>query len=365
MTIDSDERRRDAVDSLRAALMRLWRLGSSALVGWRPTPSGIELITVPTMRLFQMSGKHRRVFAGSRQMGPRTFDAVATALDVQPIALRLRLPVGAASSGLWAELIEQIITPYVVTRTNQRAVFLLDIVDFARWAPEEQSSQLATLRFALNLAAELVAQHVSSMQMMRSTTDDGFYIWNQAKGWEADIALGVTMVLTLTIIATLSRSARLAHAVPVLRTCFGVGSHYTYFEPAPGDGATAEFIVGDVTIKLSRLSTQARPDQILVGAFRYIDPSDERVLAADEFVSAVSQRLNWIRNLNFHGATLERLAIYLSGPMRNDSSFAREEFLVKDKHGFEHRYFNVKLNIFPKDGAPYFCGVSNADLIAD
>jgi len=25
----------------------------------------------------------------------------------------------------------------------------------------------------------------------------------------------------------------------------------------------------------------------------------------------------------------------------------------------------VKLNIFPKDGAPYFCGVSNADLIAD
>ena len=83
-----------ALTALRLALVRLWRFGSNAVVAWTPSRSGIEMLTVPMVRLFDVGLRHRRVFIGERQLGQRTFHEIAAAVGSQPIEIRLPLPVG-------------------------------------------------------------------------------------------------------------------------------------------------------------------------------------------------------------------------------------------------------------------------------
>ncbi len=57
----------DAARSLHELFFRLWRFGSNALVGWTATPVGIEILTIPKIRLFAVQQPHRRVFSGGRR----------------------------------------------------------------------------------------------------------------------------------------------------------------------------------------------------------------------------------------------------------------------------------------------------------
>lgn len=74
--------REEALRALRQTLHRLWQFGGNALVGWRPTSSGIEVLTVPKIRLFSVQQAPRRVFAGARLLGHDTFDYVAQAFGI-------------------------------------------------------------------------------------------------------------------------------------------------------------------------------------------------------------------------------------------------------------------------------------------
>lgn len=346
--------------SLRQALVSLWRFGSNALVAWTPSSAGIEILTVPTTKLFELGQSHRRIFTGERHAGRQTFDEIAAAANIQPIELRLSIPIGDAPGQFSTAAVEDLISPFTVTRTEQRAVFLLDIVGFSKLAPEQQASQLTTMEFALNLAAEVVARRGETITMRRSTTGDGFYVWNAAKGVAADVSLFVTMVVFLTFIGSLARTAS-AHSVPVVRTCFGIGSHYTYRQPTPDGRLVNEFIVGDVTISLARLIGAARANQILIGGFVRQDEGDRKI-DVKGFLDLALKRLEWMRGFNVLNSTIDRLTLYLTGPKGEDGAFRAQRLRVIDKHGFEHHCYNAKLNVFPSAGEPFYYGLQHTDL---
>ena len=127
------------------------------------------------------------------------------------------------------------------------------------------------------------------------------------------------MVVFLSFIGSLSRSAP-AGSVPIVRTCFGIGSHYTYHQPTPGCVLANEFIVGDVTISLARLMGAARANQIMVGEFARRTEEDKPLDAA-AFLDLAEARLSWMRGFNLQGATIDRISLYLTGPRAQDGTF--------------------------------------------
>ncbi|MBM3555858.1 MAG: hypothetical protein FJX47_09920, partial [Alphaproteobacteria bacterium] len=212
----------EAVAGLGRMLYDLWRFGSNALVGWQATSWGIEVVTVPKVRFFAAQNPPRRAFLGDRRMGTHTFNDVATAFGVQPVGLRLDRPVGDEDNAIPYSAVERVFSRYAITKTDQRAVFLIDVVGFSKLTPEQQGSQLATIEFALNLAAETAIDHGMAVDMARSTTGDGFYVWNREKGFRADLATGVVMALFLTYLGALKRQIVIPLAVPSIRAAYSI-----------------------------------------------------------------------------------------------------------------------------------------------
>lgn len=356
---------REAVEALHNIFFSLWRFGSSALVGWMATPGGIEIIAIPKIRLFANAQPPRRVFSGERRMGRATFAEVAAAFEVQPIEIRLDTPIGTGAGEIAPETVERMFTSFAVNKTDQRAVFLLDIVGFSKLTPELQASQLSTLEFALNVAGEAAKERGFSVEIGRSTTGDGFYVWNRRKGIEADIGLFVVLALFVTYFGSLKRQIVMPEAVPEIRTCIGIGSHYTYHQPSADGGRSSEYIVGEVTISLARLIDKARGGQILIGDFYRLDEAINQWVSPDAFVERVSAALSTVGDVVTPSGRLDRFAFYLTGPRDGDGRFRTQVLKVIDKHGFAHLCYNAKLNIHFGDGEPLFFGLPHFVLLGN
>ena len=55
----------------------LWSFGSNSLVGWTATRSGIDIISIPKVRLFNTQNPHNNVFRGARQLEHNIFQEVS------------------------------------------------------------------------------------------------------------------------------------------------------------------------------------------------------------------------------------------------------------------------------------------------
>jgi hypothetical protein len=353
-----------SLGALHQTLYSLWQFGGNALIAWAPTRLGIEVLTVPKIRLFNTQSLPRRVFLGERLMGRQTFAEVADAFGIQPIELRLDQPVGDGADALPPATVEQVFNNFAVTKTEHRAVVLLDIVGFTRFSPEEQASQLATLEFALNIAIEAAREQGLPLDIARSTTGDGFYLWNREKGVAADVNLFATLVMFMTYHSLLRRRVKVVAAVPTLRTAISIGSHYNYRQPNRDGTQNTEFIVGDVTISLARLIQSTSAEQIVVGDFQRPDDQSERLIPADGFIQLVGEQLAGVKGLSILGNPLQRFAFYLTGPRQDDGGFGIQKLKIVDKHGFEHFGYNGKINIFLESGESFYCGLQHADLVA-
>lgn len=295
-------------------------------------------------------------------MGRSTFETVRAALGLQSIELRLDLPVGDGPGQVPPAEIERYVSPYAVTRTERRAVALIDIVGFSKLDPAQQASQLATLEFALNLAAETAAAHGLAAELVRSTTGDGFYVWSAAKGLEADEDLFALAILFVLFSAAMRRSIEVPAAAPEIRLCIGIGSHYTYRRAASGEPASSEFIVGEITITLARLMSAARPGQILVSDFCRARDGGGAPVGPQSLLTRAVERLAFVSSLALLGHPIAGLKVYLTGPKRGDA-FAVQRLRVTDKHGLAHDCFNLKVNVGLTDAEPHFCGLRHQDVM--
>lgn len=359
-----------------------WCLGQNVMLNWMPRDGGICVLIVPHYALagYMTQGsdpesalKPSEPFLQSLLSGHRRIEAgkmakVSHLLGIEPTFVPLRAPI--PDGGPQQEVIERMIKRYSISYTPFRAVALFDIVGFSLLSPLEQMLQLTSLSYSLNSAQSKLSTRKMDIDFARSTTGDGFYVWNRDLTLDANINLFHLMHLALADNA-IARGKSHSNSAPRLRACFHIGGSYEFHQPEGLNPTIYAYIVGDVTIELARMIERALPDQIMVGDFKAEMPFQERkspgwvMLDSIDFVARATQRVAQLRGLTLSGDRVDYIRCYLTGARLNDGEFTIRRILVKDKHGRVRSVYNSKANIYRRNAEPLLLGIEDRVISAD
>lgn len=378
-----DLRQRSNLLELDRQLYNHWGLGQNLVMAWCPHPTGLQALVVPHHAVASygatgdtdspadtaLSPAHQfimHLLSGTRQFTARQMSNATHLLGVEAVQIRLRQAL--TGSAEEAAVIDQIVKRYSVSYIHNRAVALFDIVGFSLLSPFEQMTQLNSLSCSLNAAHSRLMGRRMLVDFARSTTGDGFYIWNRDAGLEANTNLYHFMHLVLADNAIAGQKAT-GRTVPLLRTSFHVGNCYE-FHHAEGLNPTMYCdIVGDVTIELARMVEHAMPGQILVGDFALETISQEPVggaiVDAISFIEQAQHSLLQLNGLELSGDAVESIKCYLTGQACADGTFTIRKLSIHDKHGRTRNAFNAKVNIHRRDATPILLGIEDKLLCDD
>ncbi len=381
--LELDLRQRSNLLELDRQFYAHWNLGQNLVLAWAPIGDGVQLLVVPHYAVASygsgtpVPGADPRaetpahqfimhLLSGARQFSARQMHNATRLLGVEPIAVRLRQPLSASPAETAA--IEYLVKRYSVSYVRNRAVALFDIVGFGLLGPFEQMNQLNSLSCSLNAAHSRLLGRRMLVNFARSSTGDGFYIWNRDTGLEANTNLYHFMHLVLADNA-IARQKGHGRAVPLLRTSFHVGSCYE-FNHAEGLNPTIYCdVVGDVTIELARMIEHAMPGQILVGEFRAAMPQSGGDVGTDfdaiGFMEQAQGSLSQLHGLELSGEAVESIKCYLTGEACPDGTFSIRKLAIEDKHGRRRNAFNAKVNIHRRGADPILLGIEDRQLRED
>ena len=387
------ERQRTCALNIESQLRRVWSLGRNIILSWAAAPGGIMLLIIPHYQITKFvttyslvptfkpvyfgdravagtaSGKFvSGLLTGSRLVKPEQIASVANLMGVAPVHVPLSQPDVLAE--LSADIVDMLVKRYSMSYRTDCAVALFDIAKFSLYTPLEQMTLLNSLAYSLNSAhAKLLGQRYK-VDFARSTTGDGFYIWNRDAGPESNKHLYHLMQLTLADNAIALGHARGNNTAPKLKAAFHVGSCYEFYQYEALHPTPYNYIVGDVTIELARLIAGASPGQILVGDFRTKGEyhggdgvSEAPVLTAPRFIQDLQDSLSNLRGVSLSGEAVESIRCYLTGPSLGNDSFDITRLRITDKHGLSRIAFNAKVNIYRETAQPIFLGLRHADLV--
>ena len=267
------------------------------------------------------------------------------------------------------EIIEQMIKRYSITYVPNRGVSLFDIVGFSLLSPFEQMMQLNSLSYSLNSAqAKLLSKRIG-VDFSRTTTGDGFYIWNRNLSLEGNVSLYHFMQLVLADNAIAHKKAE-HNTVPRLRASFHVGSSYEFHQAEGLKPTIHNFIVGDVTVELARIIERALPGQILVGDFRSTmrasgPDSSSATLDSVAFVDMATRSVGQLAGIELSGERVDAIRSYLTGPKLANGEFTVRRLVISDKHGISRRVYNAKVNIYRHNAEPILLGIEDRVLEPD
>ena len=340
---------RGNLQSLEKILRRQWRLGQNIVLCWCWDERGLLVIFVPHYFLGNYcapreeeasSGANeqyiRELISGRRRKTREDLFAVAARLGASPTFIKLQHPLEESLAVVAA--VEQVIRRYGISFVNRRGVLLFDITDFSLFSPFEQASQLNSLSYSMNSAYNKLAGRGVQINFARTTTGDGYYVWNRNQHAEADRDLFHFLLLTLADNA-LAREASRGNTVPVIRSAFHIGSHYELYQAEGVNPTVFSYIVGDVTIELARIIEKAQPNQALVGEFT---TADSQSSGSDRFVRDSSDAASRLRGLPMMGDPLQRLQCWLSTESNTEAGEVPLAVHITDKHGLRHQAFNLQ-----------------------
>jgi hypothetical protein len=370
-------RQRSNLVHLERCLHEHWSLGENNILSWAPLDEGILILVVPHYAIAEYtSAQHgagtprlspafiTELISGDRQLNIQQMQKVARLLDVKPVYLPLRQPL--SGHPVETQIIEKMIRRYGINYVASRAVTLFDIVGFSLLTPFEQMTQLNSLSYSLNSAhAKMLDQEVG-INFARSSSGDGFYVWNRDDGLEANVNLYHFMHIVLADNA-IARSKAASRAVPRLRACFHVGSCYEFHQAEGLNPTMQDFIVGDVTIELARMIEAALPGQILVGEFLAdedgSDPTRTQAhVDAVTFLQRAQGNLSKLSGLEFSGERVTAIKCYLTGEHLGGGEFSIRRLTIKDKHGLSRVAYNAKVNIYRQNTQPILLGIEDRKL---
>jgi len=352
---------RDNIILLDQALYALWNLGDNLIYAWTPVPRGLRVLVAPHQMLTEyalgdgtlpMTEVTRRtklldkLLSNQEHLDAQAFDAVAEALDITP---------------------ELISLPFSPERGLGLPLF--DAVGFSLLTPLQQVVQLNSLSCSVNAAYAKLLDREININFARTTTGDGFYIWNRMRGVEANVELYQLMQFILADNALARERATRPESVPRLRACFHVGSHYEFYQSEGLNPTSFSYLVGQVTIELARMIERAQPGQILVGKFNTLmhdetTGEDVRIDSLD-FVERTRAPLRSLNGLKLAGSEVDEIACYLTGRRDATGLWGISEYHMADKHGLIHRVYNAKINIHRRNGEPIYLGLREEDLPDD
>jgi hypothetical protein len=370
---------------LDKCLHKHWGLGENVSLNWCPTDDGVAVLYIPHYAVASFSADadnppladhetarpsedfFKSLITGRRRLNPRQMANVARLLGVEPIRITLRDKI--EDSPTTDQIIEKLVKRYGISYVENRAVALFDIVGFSLLAPFEQMTQLNSLSYSINSAHSKMLSRSIGIDFGRSTTGDGFYLWNRSLGLEADTMLYHLMHLVLADNA-IARSKAKHNTVPLLRACFHVGSSYEFHQAEGLNPTLYNYIVGDVTVELARMIERALPGQIMVGEF----PGDDSNGSLDQippdlgsiaFVEHATHYLDQLNGLDLAGERVQAIKCYLTGTRLKTGDFSIRRITISDKHGRSRNVFNAKVNIYRQHAEPILLGIEDRLLRGD
>jgi hypothetical protein len=352
---------RGNLKTLEKILRKQWRLGQNIVLCWSADERGLLVIFVPHYFLgnYCASGGSqgtqaaeneafiRDLISGQRRKTREELFAVSERLDVSPTFIKLKTTLSEDHQVL--ESVEHLIKRYGLSYVESRAVLLFDIVEFSLYTPFEQASQLNSLSYSLNsVYNKLLAQGIE-INFARTTTGDGYYIWNRDLGPNASRDLFYFMLLVVANNAV-ARAASRGNTVPVVRTGYHIGGHYELYQAEGVNPSLISYIVGDVTIELARMVDLAQAHQILVGDFECQLPGLGAVdsntpVQTPAFVAMCNRGLAAINGIPLSGKTIDAVSCHLTQSPEHDGQSEPRRFRIVDKHGLSRNAYNLQIDI--------------------
>ena len=372
-------RQRSNLVHLERSLHLHWSLGQNNILSWAPLDDGLLVLVIPHYAIAEYTSAQpgtrqpkvsprfiMELISGDRQLSFTQMQKVARLLDVEPIFIPLRQAL--TGHPVENQIIEKMIRRYGINYVASRAVTLFDIVGFSLLTPFEQMTQLNSLSYSLNSAHAKMLEQDVDINFARSSSGDGFYIWNRDDGLEANVNLYHFMHIVLADNAIAS-SKTISKAVPRLRACFHVGSCYEFHQAEGLNPTMHDFIVGDITIELARMIEAALPGQILVGDFladMHDEPSNhaqtQANLDAVTFLQRAQGNLSKLSGLELSGERVTAIKCYLTGESMGDGQFNIRRLHIEDKHGLSRVAYNAKVNIYREKAQPILLGIEDRKL---
>ncbi len=363
------------------ALREHWRLGQNIVLCWSATEKGVLLLFVPhyflsyfteslnegqtTDRMQALNGKFiRQLISGQRMMSDEDLYGTARRFELNPTFIELPVPIFQDPAAM--DAVDELVKRYSISYVESRAVMLLDIVDFSLFSPFEQTSQLNSLSYSLNSAYNKMLQANINIDFARTTTGDGFYIWNRELGPLANVHLFHFMLLVIADNAIAKRKSQ-GNTVPVIKSGFHIGSHYEFYQAEGLNPTMFSYIVGDVTIELARMLDSAQPGQIYIGDFQTKVPTSFRegayLLDVDtaQFVERV-KKLNDLKGVEIADEKTEAILSYLTGETGASGGESIRKFRITDKHGKSRFAYNLRINIYRQGQEPIILGMQDSYL---
>jgi hypothetical protein len=376
-------RQRSNLSHLEAALRSHWSLGQNSILSWAPLDQSILVLVVPHYAIAEYTAPGpddvpprvsprfvTELISGDRQLTILQMQKVARLLGIEPVNILLREPLD--GTRVETDIIEKMIRKYGINYVPSRAVTLFDIVGFSLLTPFQQMTQLNSLSYSLNSAHAKMLEQDVNIDFARSSSGDGFYVWNRDVGLEASVNLYHFMHIVLADNA-IARSKSMAKSVPRLRACFHVGSCYEFHQAEGLNPTTHDFIVGDVTIELARMIDAALPGQILVGDFMtdieshtetgtlMVEPNVDAVT----FLERAQGNLAQLSGMVLSGDRISAIKCYLTGERLGEDDFNIRKLTITDKHGLQRTAFNAKVNIYRDAAQPILLGIQDRKLPSD
>src|SRR5437879_8068719 len=217
----------------------------------------------------------------------------------------------------------------------------------------EQVVLLQSLSHSVNSAYSKLAARNFRINFARSTTGDGFYIWNRADTLEGSAHLYTLMLLMLADNAIAQSKAR-SRSVPRLRTAFHVGPHYEFYQSEGLSPTRASYLVGEVTITLARLLERAMPGQVLLGDFEasaMVETGGETLrLGTIESVECRRAAVSKVSGLRLAGEAVREIRCYLTGPQAGDGRYGLNRHRRCDQPGIQPALVTGELTLHRQAG---------------
>lgn len=373
--LDLPAQTREELEKLDDALYAIWNLGDNVLLGWTHGDKGLQVLSVRHYAIPEaVHGSNadaegapkfiNEVLSGPKHLTQEAFRRICTAFDCKPEIVNVNFRI---DNERFATLISDMVRCYGVSLVRNRAVVLLDAVEFSLQSPLDQMAMLNSLSYSVNSAYGQLLSKDIKIDFARTTTGDGFYIWNRATTVEANTELYKLMMMILADNAV-AHSKSSSTWVPRLRAAFHVGEHYEFHQVDGLSPTNFSYIVGQVTVDLSRMVDRALPGQILLGDFatEVPDTGSVRRMRYDtlDFVENTAATLDQLNGLDISGGRIETIRCYLTGRSLGAGHYLVNRYHLKDKHGTNRTVYNAKINIHRDKAEPIFLGIQSDDLWA-
>lgn len=369
----------DNIRFFEKCVNRRWSLGQNIVLSWCRVPSAIKLLVVPHYFLGNFTARKDceiisdlpanelviKLISGNRELTLSELTSYGRLLNIDPT--EIKLPTSLQYTSLSKSIIEQIIRRYSVNYVESRAVVLFDIAGFGKLEPFEQMSQLNSLAYSLNSAHKKLRSRNININFARSTTGDGFYVWNRSEDIFANINLFHLLHLVLADNA-IAQSKSNGRVTPRIRAGYHIGSHYEFHQAEGINPSYYSYIVGNVTIQLARMLDQTKAGQIVIGDFRCSFPTscnENAYLVKKDtvgFVGRSSKYLTDLVGIPMSGGGITKVRCYLTGEQSPAAGLRKTCIKVVDKHNQVCHAYNARIQVYRQNAAPITVGLEDSRI---